>query len=403
MKHFLCLFLTFCLLFTPAFAEEPLIQPAVATAEQSFYQLSVQKGGVVELSARELEIRLGLEEGQLKGLTITALPDNGNLILDGVRLSEFSQLTREELDHLCFVPSQTAVMSGFSFIPDCPDRSTATLSVAVTEEEQIIPKATDLSLRTWSNIPIQSTDLAGLDPQTTTIHITRAPRLGVAKIVGETISYQSFTGLSGADQFCYVLMDASGNLSQEATVEVQIEKNPSNFSFADMDGRAEAASAMTAHKIGVLCGEKAGGAWYFYPDSTMTQAQFLISLLAASGTPVSSNRVIRTSLQNDGDIPMWFKPYIQAAVDKKILTESVFFPNDSIPEEYAKLLLQHAGSSPMQKSLWAALALAIGPDGQQKSAQKEASTCAKTDTPPVLLTRAKCAVLLTDPSNNFPS
>ena len=96
------------LLSSPFYEEQPLIQPASADLSERFYQMSVAKGEVAELSARQLEIRLGLEEGELLGITITALPDNGSLVLDGARISEFSQLTREELDRLCFVPGENA-------------------------------------------------------------------------------------------------------------------------------------------------------------------------------------------------------------------------------------------------------------------------------------------------------
>ena len=120
MKFFFSIMLSCTLLSSPFYEEQPLIQPASADLSESFYQMSVAKGEVAELSARQLEIRLGLEEGELLGITITALPDNGSLVLDGARISEFSQLTREELDRLCFVPEENALCSGFSFIPNCP-------------------------------------------------------------------------------------------------------------------------------------------------------------------------------------------------------------------------------------------------------------------------------------------
>ena len=43
------------------YEDDPLIQPASADPSESFYQMSIAKGEVAELSARQLEIRLGLE------------------------------------------------------------------------------------------------------------------------------------------------------------------------------------------------------------------------------------------------------------------------------------------------------------------------------------------------------
>ena len=109
--------LSCALLSAPLYEDDPLIQPASADPSESFYQMSIAKGEVAELSARQLEIRLGLEDGELMGITVTALPDNGSLILDGVRVGEFSQLTREELDRLCFVPGEGALRSGLFLYP----------------------------------------------------------------------------------------------------------------------------------------------------------------------------------------------------------------------------------------------------------------------------------------------
>ena len=81
MKFFFSIMLSCTLLSSPFYEEQPLIQPASADLSESFYQMSVAKGEVAELSARQLEIRLGLEEGELLGITITALPDNGSLCL----------------------------------------------------------------------------------------------------------------------------------------------------------------------------------------------------------------------------------------------------------------------------------------------------------------------------------
>ena len=233
MKFFFSIMLSCTLLSSPFYEEQPLIQPASADLSESFYQMSVAKGEVAELSARQLEIRLGLEEGELLGITITALPDNGSLVLDGARISEFSQLTREELDRLCFVPGENALRSGFSFIPNCPSRATATLSVHVADELPTPPQAQDMLLHTWSDIGIQTASLFDAEAQTASVHITRSPQKGVVKTDGQSFTYQPFTGLAGEDQFSYVLMDAYGNLSAEATVSVTIQENKNNFSFAD--------------------------------------------------------------------------------------------------------------------------------------------------------------------------
>ena len=394
MKFFFSIMLSCTLLSSPFYEEQPLIQPASADLSESSYQMSVAKGEVAELSARQLEIRLGLEEGELLGITITALPDNGSLVLDGARISEFSQLTREELDRLCFVPGENALRSGFSFIPNCPSRATATLSVHVADELPTPPQAQDMLLHTWSDIGIQTASLFDAETQTASVHITRSPQKGVVKTDGQSFTYQPFTGLAGEDQFSYVLMDAYGNLSAEATVSVTIQENKNNFSFADMIGRPETAAAITLHQNDILCGEKIGDDWYFHPDNTMTRGQFLICLLAAKNTPLTEQAVIQTNLSNDRELSLWIKPYLQTAIRQKIITESTFSPDEPISFSEAEELLHRTFDPSWKKSVFSSFFTAFG-----TSSEKMFPTV--LDQTP--LTRADCAVLLSEMTNNFPS
>ena len=217
--------------------------------------MSVAKGEVAELSARQLEIRLGLEEGELLGITITALPDNGSLVLDGARISEFSQLTREELERLCFVPEENALCSGFSFIPNCPSHATATLSVHVADELPTPPQAARYLLHTWSDIGIKL-PLCLTQKHKPPLSTSPAAHKGRGQNRWTIFHLPAFHRSCGEDQFSYVLMDAYGNLSAEATVSVTIQENKNNFSFADMIGRPETAAAITLHQNDILCGEK---------------------------------------------------------------------------------------------------------------------------------------------------
>lgn len=71
-----------------------------------------------------------------------------------------------------------ALRSGFSFIPNCPARTTATLSVSVEDELPSPPQAEDILLRTWSDVGIQTASLFDSETQTASIHITRSPQMG---------------------------------------------------------------------------------------------------------------------------------------------------------------------------------------------------------------------------------
>ena len=198
----------------------------------------------------------------------------------------------------------------------------------------------------------------------------------------------------GEDCFSYVLVDAFGNLSDEATVTVTIQENKNHFSFSDMAGHAEEAAAITLHQSGILCGEKIGDAWYFHPDSVMTRGQFLICLLAAKGVSPADQAVIQTGLANDRDLPLWIKPYLQTAIRQKIITETVFFPGEPVSVLEAEELLRRSFDPSWKKAAFSSLLTALGKSSFQALSPDQADT---------FLTRADCAVLLSKMTNNFPS
>lgn len=394
LKTFVSLLLSFLLAPAPFYEDTPFIQPVSASSTENSSQISVCKDEILELSARQLEIRLGLEEGKLPGITITSLPDNGQLILDGVPVGEFSQLSREELDRLCFVPGEKARPSGFSFIPDCPNRSTATLSISVEDQIPAPPQAKDLQLYTWSDIPTGSLRLSEDLAQELSVRITKSPQKGIVRTDGLSFCYLPFSGIDGQDSFSYVLIDRYGNFSDEATAVVTIEKNKNDFTFSDLAGRPEAAAAITLHKKSILCGEKIGESWYFHPDDPVSCGQFLICLLAAKETLIPSGSAIQTGLSNDGALPLWIKPYLKSAVDAKIITESAFFPDEAISTAQARSILHRAFDPALQKSAFSSVLTARG------SAANENVVNSENDVP---LTRAAFAVMLAEMTNNFPS
>lgn len=354
---FLALFL---LGFAPVFADEEETSPSKAAAtlpgEKMLYA-SVQQQGVIEFSARELEIRLGLSDGSLQGITITSIPARGDLFLHGAALRDFTQLRRDELDELCFVPDPATNQASFSFISDSPDRTSATFWVTVSETSAAPLLPQELTLYTYSDVAVFSGPLAGADAPEMQLQITRPPKKGTAKSEGQSLSYQPFSGLFGTDTFCYVFSDAYGNLSREATVTVQISKNESGTVFADMAGNPHLAAALSAQENGVLSSEKIGSSLFFYPERTLTQSQFLVSLFQLAGISVSPAVVVQTSLQNDRQIPAWLKPYAEAAVQNGILAGQTFHPQRPVTREQAVLYLTRAFLGAPAKSALSSLSV----------------------------------------------
>ena len=109
-------------------------------------------------------------------------------------------------------------------------------------------------------------------------------------------------------------------------------------------------TSITLHQNDILCGEKIGDDWYFHPDNTMTRGQFLICLLAAKNTPLTEQAVIQTNLSNDRELSLWIKPYLQTAIQQKIITESTFSPDEPISFSEAEELLHRTFDPSWKKS-----------------------------------------------------
>ena len=126
----------------------------------------------------------------------------------------------------------------------------------------------------------------------------------------------------------------------------------------------------------------------------MTRGQFLICLLAAKNTPLTEQAVIQTNLSNDRELSLWIKPYLQTAIQQKIITESTFSPDEPISFSEAEELLHRTFDPSWKKSAFSSFFTAFG-----TSSEKMFPTV--LDQTP--LARADCAVLLSEMTNNFPS
>jgi hypothetical protein len=330
--------------------------PAFSTPEETVCRISCEQGAPAEFSSRGLEILLGLESGELSGITVTGLPENGKLLLEGVPVPEFSHLDREELDELCLMPEEDALSASFSFLPDTREAVPATVEVQVLEKLGAVPLSADASLATfsdtaaWKYLPASSPDGGEIR-----IRITCPPRYGSVSVEGQTVCYRPYPGFSGEDSFSYAACSPEGVFSDEARVQVVVEPNESGIRFADMNEAPETCSAIRLHQKGVLCGEQVGQHWFFYPERSMTRGEFLIALLAASGLDDELAACVNTQLQNDGEIPLWAKSYLRKALETGIVKEDVFPWDETLTRAEAVVFVHRASGIDDVKSYRLAL------------------------------------------------
>lgn len=243
-----------------------------------------------------------------------------------------------------FMALSLAVMAAFSGSAD----ATGYLSTTVVRLNSP-PVAENLSFDTYREVTVSGT-LKSVDPEQdeVTYSITKEPSKGTVTLEGDAFTYTPAAGKRGADTFKYVAVDSVGNVSNEATVTVNIKKQQTKVTYSDLRGAGVQYAATWLAENDIFVGEKVGGDYVFSPSAEVTRGEFLAMCLRVTGTEVAST-VTRTGFSDDGDIPAWQKPYVSAAVMGRIVTGAadgegnlVFSPHRAITRAEAAVMLNNA-------------------------------------------------------------
>lgn len=295
--------------------------PAAVPASAASFYITAQGGAPVSVSCAELELQLGMESGTLKGLTLTSLPGEGegSLLLDGMPALLYEPISRERSQGLVMLPAAGAARVGFSFLPQTPDSVPATVYVNIGQEENSPPEAADLTLHTLREIAVTGF-VSAWDADGDEMHlvITAKPAKGAVETDGLRLTYKPFAGSKGKDSLKLRACDARGAYSGEIQVDIAIGK-AALIRFADMQGSTGEYAALRLYEAGVMTGEQIGTRQLFYPERTLTHAEFIVLLLSAAGLDTALPASVNTGLPMDSTIPLWQKPYIKTARERGLL------------------------------------------------------------------------------------
>ncbi|UOO36922.1 S-layer homology domain-containing protein [Oscillospiraceae bacterium CM] len=177
------------------------------------------------------------------------------------------------------------------------------------------PIAENLSYTTYKGIAITGRFSAS-DPEGDAVlfEVTDLPKKGTIRFDSAgTFVYTPGENKKGQDVFSYLAVDDAGNLSQKATVTIDIDKQSTKLTYADMaDNPAHYAALVLAEK-GLLVGEKIGDQYFFRPQAAVTRGEFLTMCLGM--TDVETLRdITRTGFSDDAAMPDWVKPYVSTAL-----------------------------------------------------------------------------------------
>lgn len=315
--------------FTNPFTREDT-PPAAESTQQVFFQLTGVKDSPTQLSARELERRLGLEDGELKAVTLTGLPaeEQGKLCLDGKPVKKFQELSRRQLDKLTYYAKEQEIPASFSFIPKCKKPLHAAVSIAIQEEKEELPVLKGDSFSTMEGISaVRNIELSHAKGRRMTYSIASAPEKGTVSFSENSYVYTPYQGMNGSDSFTFYGVDEQGNTTQDAVVSIRIDAGAKVY-FEDMAASPSEYAAVKLCEAGILSGEQIGGHRMFYPQKQVNRLEFVMMLLAAIGQPPIP--CVNTGLKGDENFPIWAKPYIQAGIHRGIITEDDF-EWDAIP------------------------------------------------------------------------
>ena len=326
-----------------------VLSPAISVMQEDFKMVKTGVG-MNTVSFGEEDFADVLGESDFTGIEIKTLPDTADGILKlGMQdVSEGDIIEREMLAALRFIPAEEGKTAVFNFLPHGTDyEKPFVCTVYMLDTLNFAPTAEAAVLNAKESIPVYSS-LNAKDPDgdDITYHLVSEPKNGTLTLSenGE-FSYIAYENGKGTDSFSYYAADRYGNRSDVTAVSIKTTENKSGIVYSDLSENECALSAAVLAEKGALVGEKLGEEWYFYPEKTVTRADFLMmamqmceidTALLASNDSGFADKDIFTDTQNR---------YISAAAREGLVigldTDEgrCFCPNDPITSEQASTLL----------------------------------------------------------------
>ena len=191
------------------------------------------------------------------------------------------------------------------------------------DELVVMPIAENQECYTYQDVRMQG-QLRATDPDggTLTFEIVDMPKKGTVTLDKEDSSkfvYTPNSGKTGKDSFTFCVKDEDGNVSDPATVKMEILKNKSGVRYSDMEDNAAHTASIRLAEEGVFTGRQVGKEFFFDPDEAVSRSEFLTMAMAAAGID-DVEKVSVTGFSDDESIPTWAKSYVSEALNKGVIT-----------------------------------------------------------------------------------
>ena len=383
-----------------------MLSPAISVMQEDFEMIKTGVG-INTVSFGEEDFKDLLGNSDFTGIKVQSLPDesDGVLKLGTKTIVKGDVIAREMLAALRFIPAEEGKTAVFHFLPQGTAYEKPFLcTVYMLDTLNFAPTAKASVLTAKENIPVYAS-LHASDPDGDEIiyHLAEAPKNGTLTLSEDgKILYTAYENGAGSDRFSYYVSDCYGNRSDPVFVSVNTTANASGILYSDLKDKECALPAAILAEKGAFIGEKLGEEWNFYPEKTVTRADFLMmamrmcdidTSLLASNQSNFADRASFTDTQNR---------YIATAARMGLVigldTENgrCFCPDEAITSEQASTLLGRIAQY-RKLSFGEAVAASIDEDGviSDEGLSLLASVGLLADTErKAVLTRASAAELL---------
>lgn len=298
----------------------------------------------------------------LSYITVTEAPsaEMGTLFLGSAPVQSGQVISLGNLDRLTYSPAtmETGVGSFRFSVEDAgysvECRVYAVDSLGSRPTGAYAPEAA-VSAFTYRGLSYESR-LSGYDEDGDDViyEIVSYPEHGACRILDRaagTYLYTPFDGYTGEDSFRYVVRDARGNYSASRAVTVTVSEPTISYEYVDLESDRAVSSAIRMEENGVMSGIEVGGNTFFYPERTISRADFLVMAMRTLGVSAEENGE-RTVFQDDDQIPTSLRGYVKKAYDLGVVNGSLgedglyFSPNRAVTRaEAAKILSLLVGVS----------------------------------------------------------
>lgn len=261
----------------------------------------------------------------IESVVITRLPSSaeGRLFVGSSPVSEGQVLTGSHIARLIYAQTGTGESTGTFEVAVNGAPYSVTCRVHMLKEVNYSPTvatvpAVSLALQTYTGVYAYGV-MRAYDPEgdRLTYEIAEYPVHGTLEITDAHTGayvYKPQSGYTGNDSFRYIAYDQYGNYSAGATVSVRVEEKRAKATFSDMQNHPAQVAAIRLTGAGIMSGMQVGNGYYFYPEKTVTRAEFLVTAMKAIGMQCAD--VANTGYADDADIPQAMKGYIATAYEK---------------------------------------------------------------------------------------